>query len=224
MRAQWQHAQERFASIPGAKFRAGEFYKLPLTPEQRDAVHAPEFGIPSLSMFAIGARSAMNPIPTNGHFWFSPIIPLTGEAIIEANRVIRRTARELDIPIMFFSPPVDCWARAFILVLAIPVSREPEQDRKLRAAVKQLIRVCADHGWGEYRTAPAFMDTVSDIYSYNNHIQQRVGESIKDALDPNGILSAGRYGLWPRHLRNKRSCGQQQPIACCHSQFTSRPA
>jgi 4-cresol dehydrogenase (hydroxylating) len=205
VRAQWQHAQERFATIPGAKFRDGEFYELPLTPEQRDKVHAPEFGIPSLAMFAVGARSATNPFPANGHFWLAPIIPRTGEAVIEANRVIRRAARELGIPIIVFSPPVGCWARAFILVLAMPVSRVPEEDRKLRAAVKELIRICADHGWGEYRTAPAFMDDVAEVYSYNNHIQRRVGESIKDALDPNGILSAGRYGLWPRHLRDKRS-------------------
>jgi 4-cresol dehydrogenase (hydroxylating) len=24
---------------------------------------------------------------------------------------------------------------------------------------------------------------------------------LKDAVDPNGILSAGRYGIWPKHLR-----------------------
>ena len=29
--------------------------------------------------------------------------------------------------------------------------------------------------------------------------------SIKDALDPNGIISAGRYGVWPKHLRKDRA-------------------
>jgi FAD/FMN-containing dehydrogenase len=29
----------------------------------------------------------------------------------------------------------------------------------------------------------------------------RMRETIKDALDPNGILSPGRHGIWPRHLR-----------------------
>ena len=28
-----------------------------------------------------------------------------------------------------------------------------------------------------------------------------IGE-FEDAVDPDGILSAGRYGIWPRHLRN----------------------
>jgi hypothetical protein len=32
-----------------------------------------------------------------------------------------------------------------------------------------------------------------------------MNETLKDALDPNGILSAGRYGIWPKHLRGGRA-------------------
>jgi 4-cresol dehydrogenase (hydroxylating) len=39
------------------------------------------------------------------------------------------------------------------------------------------------------------------VYSYNNNSLTRMRESIKDALDPNGILSPGRYGVWPKRLR-----------------------
>ena len=41
IRAQWEYAQEKFSAIPGAKFQDGEFYKLPLTPEQFNKVHKP---------------------------------------------------------------------------------------------------------------------------------------------------------------------------------------
>ena len=44
-----------------------------------------------------------------------------------------------------------------------------------------------------------------DVYSFNNHALHRFHETLKDAVDPNGILSAGRYAIWPRHLREKRS-------------------
>ena len=27
--------------------------------------------------------------------------------------------------------------------------------------------------------------------------------TLKDAIDPNGILSAGRYDIWPKHLRGQ---------------------
>jgi hypothetical protein len=38
-------------------------------------------------------------------------------------------------------------------------------------------------------------------YAFNDRSLRRLHETIKDAVDPNGILSAGRYGIWPKHLR-----------------------
>jgi len=32
----------------------------------------------------------------------------------------------------------------------------------------------------------------------------KVNESIKDALDPNGILAPGRCGIWPKRFREKK--------------------
>ena len=31
----------------------------------------------------------------------------------------------------------------------------------------------------------------------------KVNESIKDALDPNGVLAPGRCGIWPKRFREK---------------------
>lgn len=47
---------------------------------------------------------------------------------------------------------------------------------------------------------------VSDQNDFNNFAYRRFLETIKDALDPNGILSPGKMGIWPqkyRHLRDK---------------------
>jgi len=203
--ANWAFAQEKFSAIPGAKFEPGESYKLPLTPEQREKVHKPQFGIPSLAMFSIGARSAMNPEPSNGHMWFSPIIPRTGEAIFEANRVFAQAAKELGLPFLNFNLPSTYWERAFIFIFAFPVVRDIETNKKNRAAFRKLIQVAADHGWGEYRTAPVFQDAIMNTYSFNNHALLHFHETVKDAIDPNGILSAGRYGIWPKHVREAKS-------------------
>ena len=56
---------------------------------------------------------------------------------------------------------------------------------------------------GRGRSVPchAFMDDCARAYSFSDHALLRLQERIKDAVDPNGILSAGRYGIWPRHLR-----------------------
>jgi len=201
--ANWESAKEKLSAIPGAKFVQNESYTMPLTPEQREKVHKPQFGIPSLAMFSIGARTPTNPNPTNGHMWFSPIIPRTGEAIFEANRVFNAAAKEFGIPALTFSLPSCYWERAFIFIFAFPVTRDIETNKKNRAAFKKLVERAAEHGWGEYRTAPAYQDLIMSTYAYNNHALLRFQETLKDAVDPNGILSAGRYGIWPKHLRKE---------------------
>jgi hypothetical protein len=67
------------------------------------------------------------------------------------------------------------------------------------------VKLCAEHGWGEYRTPVAYQDDVMDVYSFNNHALRRFHERLKDAVDPNGIISAGRYGIWPKHLRGDKA-------------------
>jgi hypothetical protein len=205
IREQWEYAKEKFSVIAGAKFQDGEFYKLPLTPDQFDKVHKPEFGLPSLETFSIGARTETNPNPTNGHIWFSPIIPRTGEAVLEANRVFSQAAKEFGLPFLYFSLPSTYWMRAFIFIFGFPITRDVATNKRNRDAFKHLVKVAAEHGWGEYRTAPAFQDAVMDTYSFNNHALLRFHETVKDAVDPNGIISAGRYGIWPKHLRGTKA-------------------
>ena len=38
-------------------------------------------------------------------------------------------------------------------------------------------------------------------YAFKNHAQRRFNEKIKDAVDPKGILSPGKQGIWPERLR-----------------------
>ena len=203
--AQWEYAKEKFSAIPGAQFQDGELIRLPLSAEQRRRVHKPEFGIPSLEMFSIGARSEINPTPTNGHIWFSPIIPRTGEAVFEAQRVFSQAARDLQLPVNISGIPTMYWLRAFVLLVGFPITRDVDTNRRNRAAFQRLVEIAAEHGWAEYRTAPVFMDAVMNVYSFNDHALRRFHETIKDAVDPNGIISAGRYGIWPRHLRRARA-------------------
>ncbi len=205
LQAQWEYAREQFSKIPGSRFEDGELLKLPLSAEQQEKVHKVEFGIPSLTAFSIGARNANNPNPTQGHQWFSPIIPRTGEAVFEANRVFAKAGREFGLPVPPFSVPFCFWERCFLFLFGFPVTHDVETNRKTRQSFSQLVKIAAEQGWGEYRTAPAYQDLIMGTYSYNNHALLRLLERLKDAADPNGILSAGRYGIWPKHLRGSRT-------------------
>jgi 4-cresol dehydrogenase (hydroxylating) len=161
-----------------------------------------------MTIFSFGARSALNPSPSDGHLWFSPVIPKTGEAVLEAQRVFMDAFRQAGAPSMVtpFSTPATWMFRAFIFIMGFPVYRNnAEQNRRTRDLFRRLVAVGAEHGWGEYRTAPAFQDAVMATYSYNNNALLRLHETIKDAVDPNGILAAGRSGIWPKHLRGNRA-------------------
>jgi 4-cresol dehydrogenase (hydroxylating) len=206
--AHLEHAKDRFAAVvSGATFQDGELLRFPLTQEQLDRVHKVAVGVPNMSIFSIGARTALNPSPSDGHLWFSPIIPKTGEAVLQAQRVFMEAFAKLGMPSMVspFSMPATWMHRAFIFIMAFPISRtNAAQNQRNRAAFRELVKVAAANGWGEYRTAPAFQDDVMAAYSYNNSALLRLHETIKDAVDPNGIIAAGRSGIWPRHLRRSR--------------------
>jgi len=158
------------------------------------------FGIPSLEIFSILERREGGPEPF-GHVGFSPIIPRTGEAIFEAQQVFGEIAREYGMPVNPLVVPFTYWQRCFVYLFLFPVTHDKEFNRRNREAFRKLVKVSAEHGWGEYRTPVIYQDDVMNVYSFNNHALRRFHETVKDAVDPNGILSAGRYGIWPKHLR-----------------------
>jgi (+)-pinoresinol hydroxylase len=184
-------------------------YRFPLSPEEEAEVHRVhrlvDIGIPNMAIFSIaGGRTEQNPDAADGgQFYFAPMIPRTGEAILEAGRLLGEAYREAGVPYnTYFAAPA-CWHyRAFIMITSLAVSRlNPEINRRSRVAFERLAAVAAEHGWGEYRSPPFGVDFVMGAYSFNNYALRRFCETLKDAVDPNGIIAAGRGGIWPKHLR-----------------------
>lgn len=208
IREQWAYVKSRFEHLPGVQFAETGYVDLPLSPEDMERIHKPRFGVPSLEIFTVGSRGYGNFNPSDGHIWFSAVIPRSGQGLIEANRVLRAECERLGLDVFMFAPAVTCWTRSFVTFAAVPVYKD-ERNEHLREAVREIIKTCAAHGWGEYRCPPAFMDDVMDVYSFGDHKLRRVNESIKDALDPNGIISAGRYGVWPERYRHMRRTGDE---------------
>ena len=199
IRAQWECAKERFAAIPGVTFTENAFFKFPLTDAQALQVSdkAP-LGIPSLAYFA--SRRGPDAPPLEGHLDFSPIVPMRGDEILKAIEVIGKALREMELNVIGGLPQF-YHTRAVMVIYAIPVSRDPAENKKMREALPRLIELCAQNGWGVYRIHTTYMDNAAAAYKFNDGALMRFHESLKDSVDPNGILSAGRYGIWPRHLR-----------------------
>lgn len=74
----------------------------------------------------------------------------------------------------------------------------------MRQAYREMVKVAAQNGWGDYRVAPTFQDDVMNAYSFNDYILRRFSEQLKDCIDPNGILAPGRGGIQGKNERSQR--------------------
>ena len=209
--ANWEYAKAKIAAaVKGATFEEVERLRFPLTEEQKhNARHRVAIGVPNLEIFFIGARSELNPTPSDGHVWFSPVIPKSGEAILEFQETMSKAVRDAGgFPGGVggygpFSAPATWMYRTFIMIAGLPVVRNnAEFNKHTRDLFNRLIDVAAEKGWGEYRTHPLFYDKIMSTYSFNDNALLRFHERIKDAIDPNGIIAGGRSGIWPKYLRD----------------------
>ena len=202
---QWTACKARLSRIAGATYDDGKVIRVPLAAEQKEQVPKAEFGIPALSIWGLISRTTQDRGPHYGHQGFSPIIPRSGEAVFEANRIFARAGRDYGLPVPPYSVPHCYWQRAFMFIFLFPVSKDPADNAKARHGLQQLVKLAAEAGFGEYRCAPAYQDLIARTYSFNDNALLRFHETLKDAIDPNGILSPGRYGIWPRRLRPRSS-------------------
>jgi 4-cresol dehydrogenase (hydroxylating) len=209
IQAQWEAVQELAAkSIKGVRFQAGQIQSDPRKASDEWTVYPQDVGVPNMDFFGMGTRAGGNPHPMRGHMWFSPVIPQTAQGILEANRVFEEAYRTLpalqNVPIWNLRPfalPAPFFERAFLFIVGFPITDDAAMNKASIKAYRTLLDIGAQHGWGEYRCHPEFQDQAMGLYSYNNNSLLRLNEVIKDAIDPNGTLSPGRYGIWPRHLR-----------------------
>jgi 4-cresol dehydrogenase (hydroxylating) len=210
VRANWQAAKRRFSkAIPGATFQDGEFLTLPIPPEKEAALgDKPRFGIPSLEVFSLVARNPFTAKdPADGHADFFAMLPRKASAVWEAARVMFEAYKEMGAPSLHhpFSTPINYYSRCFIMATIVQTWRDPAKNARSRELFAKVMDRCAEHGWGCYRTSPAFQDRLVSKYSFNNNALLHFQEKLKDGIDPNGILSPGRYGIWPAKMRNKRA-------------------
>jgi 4-cresol dehydrogenase (hydroxylating) len=163
-------------------------------PDEYGEIEAPgdkvQAGIPNLDII-----ENMGDI---GHVGFSPAVPLTGSDVREAVDLLRDLI-EREANANFLAGIIISNERSCIVVTGASFhTSEPEQVRRVYEAMQMLVREAGSRGYGEYRAHLDFMDLAQEQYSFNDHAYRRFCERIKDAVDPNGILSPGRHGIWPR--------------------------
>jgi FAD/FMN-containing dehydrogenase len=208
IRANAGYAAQRIAkAIPGAEFKLEEVLPLPLTPEQLKTHHKVSLGVPNMEIFAmISRRPTDPPNPPDGHVDMLAVCPRTAEGLHKAQRVMYETQKALGEPTTAnpFGGPITWYHRAFLVGAPTTANYrdDPEKNKRGRLIYETMLKNLAAAGFGLYRTNVSMHDLLVEQYSFGNHSLKKFWEALKDGVDPNGIVSPGRYGIWPKRLRN----------------------
>ncbi len=194
MDAQWSVIRDAFARIPGARFYTAADRKGDTAFEYREKLMR---GEPNMTEF-----STLNWTGGGGHVGFAPISPTTGADAMKQYEMVRRRHHEFGLD--YAGEFIIGWREMHHVLLLIFDRTDSGIRERAQELMRSLIADAAAAGYGEYRTHLDFMDQVAATYSWNDGALARVQAQIKDALDPNGILSPGKNGIWPRHLREGR--------------------
>ncbi|MBV9464744.1 MAG: hypothetical protein JO169_01390 [Solirubrobacterales bacterium] len=188
--------QREFGRIPGC-----DVWGTKCAPEEIPALENPaervQGGVPSLDL---NAMTAWYGGEEGGHIGFSPIAPLTGHDASALRDLLRGMIEDAGLDYIAALLPVNARSFAHITLVIFDTKNEP-QTRAAYDVAKRLVRDAAKLGFGEYRAHLDFMDLAQEQYSFGDHAYRRFCETIKDALDPAGILSPGKQGIWPKSMR-----------------------
>ncbi|MFD0997351.1 4-cresol dehydrogenase (hydroxylating) [Pseudoclavibacter chungangensis] len=187
----------RFESIPSVTILPSEKHtadKWETLPNPHERV---QIGVPSLDLYKMVGWSGGD---EGGHVDFSPVIPLTAKAAAEAQELFTRLTAEAGMDYLGGMLPINARSTTFILVIPFD-TKNPEQVHRAYELAKKMVSEAGRLGYGEYRAHWSLSETVVEQYGFNDHIQNRFNEKIKDTLDPNGIIAPGKSGIWGTRLR-----------------------
>jgi 4-cresol dehydrogenase (hydroxylating) len=137
--------------------------------------------------------------PATGHLDFSPVGRCVGREVVELEKLVRSLYERRRHP---YVGGVFLSARSALHVsTTFYDTTDKYQTDAIYEAYSEMVTEVAKFGCVPYRTNLQNMDLVAEQLDFGDHALLRFNETIKDAIDPNGILSPGKQGVWPAARR-----------------------
>lgn len=199
--------RERFAGMDGvtvtARLYAGEEGRRVAYEDIAEMDRTQMAGVPTLKPLSTVGWAAED----GGHIDAAPIIPARGEEVYAFYQEARRLYAEygFDLYIGYHLYP-----RHMVHVTMIFFERgNAEMLGRARELYSRLLDAARARGYAPYRSHVDYMDRIADGFDFNDNAARRLQERIKDALDPKGVISPGKQGVWPERFRAGRSSSPQ---------------
>ncbi|KAL1870117.1 hypothetical protein Plec18167_007635 [Paecilomyces lecythidis] len=194
---QWEIVRTAFLTIPGATYRF---------PEEVDKssglsiIHMRDETLKGLpNTYELGWLNWRG--PGGSLLGFSPISPTTGEDANKQYQMVKKRFTQFGFDYM--GTFVVGWRELHHIVCLTFDKTNPTERRNAHRCISLLIDDAAREGYGEYRTHLCFMDQIASVYNWNGNALLKFNETLKDALDPNGIMAPGKSGIWPARFRGR---------------------
>lgn len=189
----WEMVKEKFSVIPDVRFVLRD--EAPEDSYLHDRAHV-FAGVPTFRELDWHRW-----VPNAGELFFAPISPVSGEDALKQVESAKEVATRYGfdyLGTMYIGP------REMHHIITILFDRtKPEQRKRALECIRVMVAEAAKQGYGEYRTHIALYDQVAATYNWNDGALMKLNNTLKDALDPNGILQPGRSGIWPKSYRGK---------------------
>ena len=184
------------AGVPGAEVAARKIAGDDVS-EQTVTTHPErvQAGIPGLA-------PARQPPVVGRHRRPPGLLPGRAAAGAHARRLVDHAPPEIERAGLDFWPGTIMTPRSFYMVS--PLLYDTTNEAQVKAAYdvyRRLVRLTGEAGYGLYRGHIEFMDDIAAQYDWGDHAMLRLYGTLKDALDPDGILSPGKQGIWPSAMR-----------------------
>ncbi|POR49369.1 4-cresol dehydrogenase (hydroxylating) [Paraburkholderia eburnea] len=155
-------------------------------------------GIPTMSAFRMldwrGGEGA--------HVDFSPLCPADGRDALRQYSLVKTRAAEYGFD--YYGGFTAAGRYLHHVFAAIFVRTDARQATRAGDLLRALMSDARAAGYGVYRSHLLYMDYAAAQYSFNDGALLRLAQTVKDALDPQGVLAPGKQGVWPAAWREMR--------------------